>query len=123
MQQEVAVRDNPARSRYELLLDGVVSGELSYRRVPGGIALTHAGVDPARQGRGLGVRLVAGALADLRVRDLRVVPVCPFVVWFMRRHPGFDDLRLRGDDSPHVAEAPASRSPATRAPDRAESGR
>ena len=34
----------------------------------------------------------AGALADIRARDLRVVPHCPFVIDYIRRHPEERDL-------------------------------
>ena len=36
--------------------------------------------------------LVAGALADIRSRGLKLVPVCPFVLAYLKRHPEFDDL-------------------------------
>ena len=44
-------------------------------------------IDPAFEGQGLGERLVADALADLRARGLRLVPLCPFVRAYLRRRP------------------------------------
>jgi predicted GNAT family acetyltransferase len=44
------------------------------------------------QRRGLGSALVAGALDDARARGLRVVPICPFVDAYIRRHPDYADL-------------------------------
>jgi predicted GNAT family acetyltransferase len=35
---------------------------------------------------------MAGALADIRERGLSVVPLCPFVVAYLRRHPEQRDL-------------------------------
>ena len=77
------VVDNPAEHRYELWDDDRLAGEIVYREVPGGLALVHTEVEP--RGRGLGTVLVRGALEDMRERGLEVVPVCPFVVDYVRR--------------------------------------
>lgn len=81
------VRDNPEELRYELVDDDQVVGELLYRRYPDRILLVHTDIPPALEGQGLGSRLVAGALDDARAKGLRVVPVCPFVRSYLRRHP------------------------------------
>jgi predicted GNAT family acetyltransferase len=83
---EVAVRDNPEKRRYELLLDGDVVGEIQYRLTPDAVVLVHTEVSPALEGKGLGTQLVAGALDDIRDRGLRVVAVCPFVCSYLRSH-------------------------------------
>jgi predicted GNAT family acetyltransferase len=89
---EVVVRDNPDESRYELLLDGDVVGELRYRRRPDAISLVHTEVSASLEGRGLGAELVAHVLDELRARGQKVVPICPFVQSYIRRHPEYDDL-------------------------------
>ena len=88
--------DNPRASRYELWLGPTRAGFLQYRAEPGVVVLVHTEVDPAFEGRGLGERLVAGALADLRARGCRLVPRCSFVRAYLRRHPDQDDL-VAGD--------------------------
>lgn len=94
------VRDNSAESRYELVVDGLVRGTLHYRAGPESITLVHTEVDPELEGRGLGSRLVRGALEDIRGRRLRVVPVCPFVSAYLERHPEFADLVARAPAQP-----------------------
>jgi predicted GNAT family acetyltransferase len=89
---EVVVRDDADELRYELVVDERVVGELLYRRRPGEVALVHTEVEPALEGRGLGGRLVAGALDDIRARQLRVVPICPFVRSYIERHHEYADL-------------------------------
>ncbi|HZQ02403.1 MAG TPA: GNAT family N-acetyltransferase [Gaiellaceae bacterium] len=42
--------------------------------------------------RGLGAALVRAALDDARDRGFRVVPICPFVEAYVRRHPEDADL-------------------------------
>jgi uncharacterized protein len=89
---EIVVQDNPDEQRYELLVDGSLLGSLQYRPRPGAVALIHTEVSPSLEGRGLGARLVAGALDDIRARGLQVVPICPFVRAYIRRHPNDADL-------------------------------
>jgi uncharacterized protein len=93
--ENIAVRDNASELRYELVLDGEVVGEIQYRLVPGAVVLVHTEVSPSLEGRGLGARLVAGALQDIRSRGLHVVPICPFVRSYLRRHPEYRDLVVR----------------------------
>lgn len=89
---EIVVQDNPDEQRYELLVEGSLLGALQYRRRPDAVALIHTEVSPSLEGRGLGARLVAGALDDIRASGLQVVPICPFVRAYIRRHPDYADL-------------------------------
>jgi hypothetical protein len=86
------IRDNPSELRYELVDDDTVVGQIRYRREDGAVALVHTEVDPVYEGKGLAGELVEGALQDLRERGLRVIPVCPFVRAWLRRHPEYADL-------------------------------
>ena len=90
------VTDNPRASRYELWLGTTRAGFIQYRAEPGVVFLIHTKIDPTFEGQGLGERLVAGALADLRARGLTLVPRCPFVRADLRRHPDQADL-VAGD--------------------------
>jgi predicted GNAT family acetyltransferase len=89
---EYVVRDNPDELRYEILRGGELLGEIRYQSKPGVITLVQTEVTPAGEGQGVGSRLVAGALDDIRARGLRLVPVCPFVRAYLRRHPEQRDL-------------------------------
>jgi predicted GNAT family acetyltransferase len=86
------VVDNPEQRRYELLLGATRAAFIDYLSEPGTILLIHTEVDPAFEGQGLGGRLVAGALDDLGARGLKLVPLCPFVRAYLRRHPEYADL-------------------------------
>ena len=82
----------PEAHRYELLLDGEWIGELAYSRRNDRIAFTHTNVNPAFEGRGFGSRLAEAALADARRQGLAVVPLCPFIAWYIEQHPEHGDL-------------------------------
>ena len=87
------VWNNTNELQYELLLtDGHRIGKLRYRREPGAVALVYIDIDPAFEHRGFGMRLVAGALRDLRNRGKFVIPVCPLVADYIHRHPEYADL-------------------------------
>jgi hypothetical protein len=44
-------------------------------------------VEPRFEGVGYGSELCAGLLANARGRGLEVVPLCPFLAWYMERFP------------------------------------
>lgn len=89
---DTTVVDNAAELRYELRLGDEVVGEIRYATEPGLVFLIHTEVAESMEGKGLGAVLVEGALDDVRARSLRVVPVCPFVAAYVRRHPEYADL-------------------------------
>jgi predicted GNAT family acetyltransferase len=85
------VRDEPARQRFELEVDGALAF-VDYQRDGRKLLLTHAEVPPALRGGGVGSRLVQGTLALVRERGEKVVPLCSFVAHYMERHPEVQDL-------------------------------
>jgi len=89
---DYTVRDNPAELRYEILAGEELLGIIRYVKEPGAVVLVHTEIEPSLEGQGVGSRLIAGALADIRSRGLKLVPVCPFVLAYLKRHPEFDDL-------------------------------
>jgi predicted GNAT family acetyltransferase len=94
-EDDITVVRRPEERRYVLLVGGEHAGELVYReRNDDVVAFLHTEVDPSIQRRGLGTALVTGALDDARARGQRVVPICPFVDAFIRRHPEYADLAV-----------------------------
>lgn len=80
------VIDNQAEQRFELAVEGGTA-IAAYRREGDRIIFTHTEVPPELEGQGIGSRLVAGALAQVRRAGLTVVPACAFVAAYLRRHP------------------------------------
>lgn len=89
---EVRVVDNPAQGRYEAQLDGRVVGFSEYARAGDRIVFLHTEVHPSVKGLGIGSRLAAGELDDVRTRGLTVVAKCPFIAAWLKRHPDYQDL-------------------------------
>lgn len=86
------VVDNPAASRYQILVDGEVAGFAEYHRRGRTISFTHTVVDPRFKGGGLGSKLARGALDAARDAGLAVLPFCPFIRRYIQRHPAYQDL-------------------------------
>ena len=82
----VDVHDNPSLLRFEIHDDDMLAGFAQYVRRSGRIFFVHTEIDPEFEGKGLGSRLAAGALAAERPRA-KFVPLCPFIRSFIDRHP------------------------------------
>ena len=88
----VTVRDQPSQLRYEVRVGDELAGFARYALRRGRIVFVHTEVDPAYEGQGLGSILARSALDDVRFRELRVVPICPFIAAYIERHPEYDDI-------------------------------
>jgi hypothetical protein len=89
--QDEEVRDNRGESRFESGSGDTLS-VLDYQIDGNRMLLTHTEVPPHLRGNGLGENLVKAALEAARARGLRVVPICPFVQAYVRRHPESTEL-------------------------------
>ncbi|CAM5610374.1 hypothetical protein STENM36S_06834 [Streptomyces tendae] len=81
-----------AEHRYEILVDGQRAGLTEYRDLGGQRVFFHTEVDEAFAGQGLASQLVQQALVDVRASGMRIVPVCPYVAKFLKRHDEFADI-------------------------------
>ncbi len=91
-QPRLDVADNPDKRRYEASVDGELAGYVFYQSRPDRLVLLHTEVMDEFAGQGVGGRLVAATLEDIRRRGLSVAPLCPFAAAFIARHPEFADL-------------------------------
>jgi predicted GNAT family acetyltransferase len=80
------ITDNPEASRFELTVDGHLA-ELQYRRRGDRLVILHTEVPAELEGRGIGGFLVAAAVERAVQENLTVVPLCPFAVSWLGRHP------------------------------------
>ena len=88
------VSDNPARHRFELEAEGHLA-KTYYKIENGVITFIHTEVPPELGGKGVGSRLIKGALDQVRARGLKVIAECPFVKAYIEKHPEYADL-LKG---------------------------
>ena len=86
------VVDAANRHRYEIRSGTTLAGFALYEISGEELTFTHTEIDPEFDGKGLGARLARAALDDVRTRGLGVVPLCPFIAGWIRRHPDYADL-------------------------------
>ena len=90
---QVVVRNNEEQGRYEIFVGSTRAGVAEYHAQPGLITATHTEIDPAFEGHGLGSRLIREMLDDIRQREAKVLPICPFVLAFLQRHDEYAGVR------------------------------
>ncbi|MGW1501136.1 GNAT family N-acetyltransferase [Streptomyces mirabilis] len=86
------VRRVDTEHRYEILVDGETAGLTAYRDRSDQRVFYHTEIDDAFAGQGLASLLVQQALTDTRAAGKRIVPVCPYVAKFLKKHHEYADM-------------------------------
>lgn len=89
--EELTVRHNLQAGRFEVEAEGRLA-VLEYRLQGNRMIITHTGVPPALEGRGIGSRLAQAALDEARLRGWKVTALCPFVAAYVQKHPQYRNL-------------------------------
>lgn len=89
---QLTVRDNPERHRFEIDLGDGSFAIAEYTLPAGKIMFTHTEVPEAHESQGLGTKLIRFGLDAARERGLKVIPICPFFAAYMREHAEVQDL-------------------------------
>jgi predicted GNAT family acetyltransferase len=84
---ESTITLNRARNRFELLTDGKLSLVDFFEPDEHTLALTHTEVHPDLEGKGVGSSLVKQVLDYAAQHNQKIVPLCPFVDVYIKRHP------------------------------------
>lgn len=90
--QQLDIRDNPEKHRFEVDLGGGSIAIAEYTLPAGKIMFTHTEVPSEHEGKGIGSALIRYALNTARERGLKVIPICPFFAAYMQRHAEVQDL-------------------------------
>jgi len=85
------VIDNKTEHRFELSVEGHIAAAY-YQRAGNVITFEHTEVPPELGGKGVGSKLVKGALELVRAEGLKVVAECPFVQGWIGKHADYADL-------------------------------
>lgn len=91
MAASVNVVMNEAERQFQARIgDEVAFAE--YRLVDHGIILPHTVVPESFEGKGVGSALAKAALGYAREHGLQVIPLCPFMAGYIRKHPEWHDI-------------------------------
>lgn len=83
---ELPLNKNEKAHRFELKVDGNYAF-IEYEEGAGTITLVHTEVEPALEGKGAATAVIEKTLDYLEKNHLKLVPLCPFVVSYIKRHP------------------------------------
>jgi predicted GNAT family acetyltransferase len=84
--------DLSAIQRYELNVDGRLSGFIEYYPFDHVVIVTHTEVDARLEGKGYGSQLARQALEYFREQGMQVVPICGFFARYVRTHAAYAEL-------------------------------
>lgn len=89
---DVEVTDQRGESRFEARIDGELAGFATYTREGGVLTVLHTEVGDDYEGMGIAGDLTQWALDGARGQNLAVVPECPYVAGYIKKHPEYVDL-------------------------------
>jgi uncharacterized protein len=81
-----------ADGKYTIAVDGQTVGLAAFADRGNQCVFYHTEVDEQFGGRGLASIVIGEGLAASRADGKRVVPVCPTVADFIKKHPEFNDI-------------------------------
>jgi hypothetical protein len=88
------IRHEPDSRRFAADIAGK-SAYITYRELAGQtLELDHTYVPRELRGAGIASQLTRHALEYARGRGYRVIPSCPFVAAYIKRHPEYRELRI-----------------------------
>ena len=90
-----SITTNEAHKRYDMTVGDKIA-YVEYIRTPEKIFLTHTAVPRGLEGKGIGSALIGQVLAAVKETGLFLMPLCPFVAAYMRKHPEWKELLAPG---------------------------
>ena len=91
----INVVHNPERKRFEVKIDGRLA-VCEYIMTSTRIIFTHTEVPKGLEGKGIGTALAKTAMEYARANSLKIMPLCPYIASYMRRHPEHQDMLVAG---------------------------
>ena len=88
---------NAGAQQYDVTVDGEHAGLVQYRGKEGLIAFLHTEIDDRFEGQGLGSKVAQHVLDEARANGDAVLPFCPFINEYIKRHPEYVDLVPEGN--------------------------
>ena len=88
---DIPLVNNKTEGNYEMIVDGRRSF-IDYVLKGNKIYLVHTEVPAEQSGDGLAAVLVEKALRDIETQGLKLVPVCAYVQYYLKKYPEWNRL-------------------------------
>lgn len=92
--RQLEVKHNVEAERFEVQLDGKL-GIVEYQKDGATYIFTHTEVPPEYRGQGIADRIGYVALETAKAESAQVVPLCPFIKSYIKRHKEYQPLVLQ----------------------------
>jgi len=88
--------DNEVYNQYEFHVGNQVA-KIEYIKANNNeIYLVHTEMPSSLEGKGIGSMLAEKVLADIESKNLRLVPLCPFIAGYIQKHPEWRRIVMKG---------------------------
>ena len=88
---DIELVNNEAIHNFELVVDGH-RAFIDYKTKDNKIYLIHTEVPAELEGQGVAAAIVEKALTYIEQKGLKLVPLCAYVQFFLKRHPEWNRL-------------------------------
>jgi predicted GNAT family acetyltransferase len=89
--EKIPLHLNEDQQRFEMNIDGEYA-VINYRQTNGVVNLVHTEVSEELEGKGVAAALVTKTLQYLDQHQLKMVPSCTYVQYYLRRHPEWNRI-------------------------------
>lgn len=86
---------NETGSRFEMKVGGNTA-IIEYKQYPGKIALLHTEVPHQLEDKGAATAIIEKALDYIEKNNFKLIPLCPLVVIYLKRHPEWQRVLAEG---------------------------
>lgn len=81
------------QGRFFIEIGGQIKAEMTYSVSGSGtMVIDHTGVDASLKGQGIGYKLVEASVNYARHKQLKIMPLCSFVVAVFKKRPEYGDV-------------------------------
>jgi hypothetical protein len=92
---DIVISENKERKRFEAVVDGETA-RIEYIRAEDKMYLTHTEVPKALEGKGVASAMAKLVLHQIKDEGLFLVPLCPFIAAYLKRHPEWKEILAKG---------------------------
>ncbi|PKA82273.1 hypothetical protein ATE92_0400 [Ulvibacter sp. MAR_2010_11] len=92
---DVSISENKDKKRFETKVEGKTAF-IEYIRAQESVYLTHTEVPKELEGKGIASSMVKQVLIQIKEEGNKLVPLCPFVAAYVKRHPEWKEILAKG---------------------------